>query len=146
MMCGDARKTPASRRTFAHYHATTQIQISGPPPGRYQCRRCVLPLQSAPQLGSRRRLAGGGLKHASDSALERVEPLLMDLRGLSPLREKKRGVFYRGGRAFLHFHEDGSDVYADVRMAGTEFERFRVSTDGERRRLFAVIRSHLTSD
>ena len=32
--------------------------------------------------------------------------------------EKSPGVFYRSRRAFLHFHEDGDDIYADVRLDG----------------------------
>ena len=47
------------------------------------------------------------------------------------LTEKKRGIFYTGSRAFLHFHEDPSGLHADVRL-GAEFERFRVETSEER--------------
>ena len=83
------------------------------------------------------------MKHATAQALDRVEPLLAELRTLDALTEKKRGVFYRKSRAFLHFHEDGTEVYADVRLAGTEFERFRVSSRAEGQRLLAAIRSGL---
>lgn len=83
------------------------------------------------------------VKHATAQALDRVEPLLAELRTLDALTEKKRGVFYRKSRAFLHFHEDGSDVYADVRLAGAEFERFRVSSRAEGQRLLAAVRSGL---
>jgi hypothetical protein len=83
------------------------------------------------------------MKHATPQALDRVEPLLAALRALEGLREKKRGVFYRKSRAFLHFHEDGSDVYADVRLGGAEFERFRVSSQAETRQLLAAIRARL---
>jgi hypothetical protein len=44
------------------------------------------------------------LRHATPAALDRVEGLLAALRGLEALREKKRGTFYRGSGAFLHFH------------------------------------------
>ena len=62
------------------------------------------------------------------------------LRGLDGLREKSRGVFYRGSRAFLHFHEDPSGMYADVRLSA-EFQRMRVTTKGERKRLLSVVRA-----
>ena len=81
------------------------------------------------------------MKHATEQALDRIEPLLAALRALDDLREKKRGVFYRKSRAFLHFHEDGSDMYADVRLDGTAFERFRVMSQAEIRQLLAAIRA-----
>ncbi len=83
------------------------------------------------------------MKHADDGTLDRVEVLLAELRTLAGLKEKKRGVFYRKSRAFLHFHADGPDVYADVRLTGPGFERFRVSSGAERKRLLAAIRAQL---
>jgi hypothetical protein len=85
------------------------------------------------------------VKHATPGALDRVEPLLAELRAVAGLTEKKRGVFYRKSRAFLHFHEDGADMYADVRLAGPEFERFRVSSRAEAKHLLAAIRARLAS-
>jgi hypothetical protein len=61
------------------------------------------------------------------------------MRGLT---EKKRGVFYRRSTAFLHFHEDPSGFYADVRLAG-DFERFRVETGDEQNELLAKVRACL---
>jgi hypothetical protein len=43
------------------------------------------------------------------------------------LKEKSRGTFYRQGRAFIHFHEDGHAFYADVRLED-EFERLNVTS------------------
>jgi hypothetical protein len=54
------------------------------------------------------------LRHARDQDLDRVEDLLAQLRALPGLVEKKRGVFYRRGRAFLHFHEDPAGMFADL--------------------------------
>jgi len=71
------------------------------------------------------------MKHAGSLALDQLEPLLAAIRALPGLKEKGRGVFYRGGKAFLHFHEDPAGLFADVRLAGTEFERFRVETTRE---------------
>ena len=51
-------------------------------------------------------------------------------------RRSRRGVFYRGSRAFLHFHEDPSGFYADVRL-DADFERMRVTTKAERKRLLS---------
>ena len=40
----------------------------------------------------------------------------MELRKLPQLRERKRGYFSRGTRAFLHFHQDAGNLYVDVRL------------------------------
>jgi hypothetical protein len=80
------------------------------------------------------------MKHVSASGLDQLDDLLRELRGVDGLKEKKRGVFYRGSRAFLHFHEDPSGLYADVRI-DAEFERMRVTTKAERKRLLSVARA-----
>jgi hypothetical protein len=79
------------------------------------------------------------VKRISPAALDELEHVLGELRRLDGLTEKKRGVFYRGSRAFLHFHEDPRGLFADVRV-DTDFERFRVTTEAERRRLIAIVR------
>ncbi|WP_309605688.1 hypothetical protein [Phenylobacterium sp.] len=54
------------------------------------------------------------MRHARDSDLDRVEDLLVQLRTLPGLIEKKRGVFYRKSRSFLHFHQDPRGIFADI--------------------------------
>jgi hypothetical protein len=81
------------------------------------------------------------MKHATKSALDELDGLLTDLRGVNGLTERTRGAFYRGSRAFLHFHEDPTGFYADVRLNGAEFERMRVSTKVERKRLLSRVRA-----
>lgn len=76
----------------------------------------------------------GHVRHATAAALDELEPLLNRLRQLDGLTEKKRGVFYRNGKAFLHFHEDPSGLHADVRLE-IDFERFRVQTSDEQSEL-----------
>ena len=80
------------------------------------------------------------MRHAGTDALDRLEPLLHELRQQAGLVERSRGVFYRRSKAFLHFHEDHSGLYADVRV-DDEFERFPVSSGDERRKLVALVRS-----
>jgi hypothetical protein len=74
------------------------------------------------------------MKHAGQDALDRLEPLLSQLRRREALREKSRGAFYRGGRAFLHFHEHGPELFADIRV-GDDFERAPVTKAAERKAL-----------
>jgi hypothetical protein len=71
------------------------------------------------------------MKHAGAAALDQLEPLLAEIRALPGLKEKSRGVFYRGSKAFLHFHEDPAGLFADVRL-GADFDRYRVETEEER--------------
>lgn len=71
------------------------------------------------------------MRHATSGALDELEPFLERLRAIDGLVEKRRGVFHRRSRAFLHCHEDPSGLHADVRL-GADFERFRVQTPEER--------------
>ncbi len=79
------------------------------------------------------------MKHAGPEALDALEPLLAELRERTALKERSRGVYYRAGRAFLHFHEHGDDaLHADLRT-GEDFERFPATTQAERRALLRRI-------
>jgi hypothetical protein len=70
------------------------------------------------------------MKHATEKTLERLSDLLDGIRARDGIREKKTGVFYRGSKAFLPFHEDPAGLFADFRV-GEEFERLPVNTAGE---------------
>jgi hypothetical protein len=71
------------------------------------------------------------VKHAGRAALDQLEPLLAQVRAAGGLKERSRGVFYRGSKAFLHFHEDPAGLFADVRGAdGEAFDRLRVDDSG----------------
>jgi hypothetical protein len=74
------------------------------------------------------RYGGPAMRHATPQDLERIAPLLHDLRTLDGLTERTPGVFYRRSRAFLHFHGDPDGIFADVRLQGDEFERMPVSS------------------
>jgi len=81
------------------------------------------------------------MKHATAAALDRLEPLLTELRTLPGLVERSRGVFYRKGRAFLHFHQDPTGLFADLRDAeGRDFDRFDVTHTEGRNRLLGAVR------
>ena len=78
------------------------------------------------------------MRHARTAALDELEPLILRLRQVDGLVERKRGVFYRKSKAFLHFHEDPSGLYADVRLAA-DFERFHVQTLAEQEALLEKV-------
>jgi hypothetical protein len=67
------------------------------------------------------------LKRAGPDTLGRIAPLLEELRARGVLRETRPGVFALRSRAFLHFHDDPSGIFADVRLAD-DFVRMPVTT------------------
>jgi hypothetical protein len=82
------------------------------------------------------------VRHATQEDLDRVEALLVELRKLPRLRERKRGYFSRGSRAFLHFHEDAGDLYVDVKI-DSAFQRVRVTSRNEQADLLSRLRKAL---
>jgi hypothetical protein len=70
------------------------------------------------------------MKHAGPDALLSLQSLLTELRARAGMIEKKPGIFYRRGKAFLHFHEDPLGLFADVSgLAG--WDRYAVNTPAE---------------
>jgi hypothetical protein len=63
------------------------------------------------------------MKHASAATLRQIQPLLAELRALPGLKEKSAGTFYRGGSAFLHFHEDPAGLFVDIKVGGNWMRR-----------------------
>jgi hypothetical protein len=84
------------------------------------------------------------MKHAGEAALDALEDLLVSLRSNQGLKEKQRGIFYRKSKAFLHFHEDPTGLFADLRI-GADWERFPVNTTSERAALLAQVRRETAS-
>ena len=70
------------------------------------------------------------MKHAGPDALARISPLLAELRSRPVLRERRPGIFELKHRAFLHFHDDPSGIFADVRLA-EGFVRLPVTSRSE---------------
>lgn len=71
-----------------------------------------------------------------------MEALLVELRGLPQLRERERGYFSRGPRAFVHFHEDAGDLYVDVKL-DSRFRRMKVTTPAEQAVFLTRVRESL---
>jgi len=78
------------------------------------------------------------MKHAGPAALDRLESLLEKLRREPRLKEKSRGTFYRAGRAFLHFHEHGDELFADIRL-GDDFERLSATKPAAQAALLKLV-------
>jgi hypothetical protein len=82
------------------------------------------------------------VRHATQDDLDRIATLLAELRGLAQLRERKPGNFWRASRAFVHFHEDAGDLYADVRLDG-QFKRLKVTGAQEQASFLSQVREAL---
>ena len=74
------------------------------------------------------------MKHASAATLSEIRGLLASLRALPGLKEKSASAFYRGGTAFLHFHEDPAGLFVDMKVDG-EWTRRAVNSETARKRL-----------
>lgn len=87
------------------------------------------------------------MKHASESTLEGLSALLDQLRSIDGLVEKRPGVFYRRSKTFLHFHEDPSGFFVDIRVRIDDpFTRLPVTTRGQQSELVSTIMRALQTE
>ena len=84
------------------------------------------------------------MKHAGPDTLQALAPLRARLRALPGLVERTPGCFYRGSKAFLHFHDDPSGVHADVKLGAAGFTRMRAQSAQEHEALMAAAAGMLT--
>ena len=78
------------------------------------------------------------MKHAGPAALDDLHDVLAAIRRHASLRERRRGTFYLGVKAFLHFHEDRAGPFADV-WTTDRWTRLRVATKRERATLVRTV-------
>ena len=78
------------------------------------------------------------MKHADAATLATLSDLIENLRKRSALVEKQLGVFYTKSRAFLHFHQDPTGLFADLRD-GSDWRRFPVNKPDECAMLLAAV-------
>jgi hypothetical protein len=82
------------------------------------------------------------VRHPRPAALDSIEPVLEELRRIDGLTERRRGVFYRRTNPFLHFHEDPTGMYADLKL-GPTFERQQATDPDEQAARLARVRRAL---
>ena len=76
------------------------------------------------------------MAHADPAALQRLLPLLRQLREIKGLREMQPGTFYLKGSAFIHFHDAAGALIADLKKADASgFDRYPVDTPAGQRKL-----------
>ena len=80
------------------------------------------------------------MRHLTDTGRHTLAPLLEQLRAVPGLAEPRPASFTFRRQGILHFHEDGDDFFADVKLDGTTYERWRVTTRTEQARLVRAVR------
>jgi len=83
------------------------------------------------------------MKHATPEAIARIEPLLKRVRCIEGLKEKRPGIYYYKSSAFLHFHEDEDEIFADIKIEPPVFERLPVTTKHQQNILVKWIRDFI---
>lgn len=69
------------------------------------------------------------MRYATAADLDQLEALLAAIRQREGMVERQRGIFYRRGRALLHFHAHQGELLADLR-ADEGFARFVLAGAG----------------
>jgi hypothetical protein len=83
------------------------------------------------------------MRHAGNETLGQLNDFLEELRRRAHLKERRPGIFYLKSSAFLHFHDDASGIFCDVKLDHRSYSRHRVSTRAERATLLKQIDSSL---
>ena len=83
--------------------------------------------------------------HATEKTLAKYSAFIESIRTIDGINERRPGVFYRKSKAFLHFHEDPTGLYADLRTDVNEgFVRIRVESGAEQSAILREIVTALT--
>ena len=76
------------------------------------------------------------MARADADALRALLPVLRQLREIKGVKEAQPGVFYARRDAFIHFHDEGGVVYAELKKpGGSGFDRFPLATAADQRKL-----------
>ncbi len=76
------------------------------------------------------------MARADAVALQRLLPVLRQLREIKGVQEKQPGIFYARRDAFVHFHDVGGVLHADLKKpGGSGFDRYPLTTPAEQRKL-----------
>jgi hypothetical protein len=73
---------------------------------------------------------------ADEEALKKLVPVLRQLREIKGVQETKPGIFYARRDAFIHFHDEGGMLFADLKKpGGSGFDRYPLDTPAQQRKL-----------
>jgi len=76
------------------------------------------------------------MARADADALRSLLPVLRQLREIKGVKETQPGVFQARRDAFIHFHDEGGVLHADLKKpGGSSFDRFPLATPADQRKL-----------
>ena len=76
------------------------------------------------------------MARAEAEALQKLLPVLRQLREIKGVQETRPGIFYARRDAFIHFHDEGGALFADLKKAGgSGFDRYPLETPAQQRKL-----------
>ena len=76
------------------------------------------------------------MARAEAEALQKLLPVLRQLREIKGVQETKPGIFYARRDAFIHFHDEAGTLFADLkRHGGAGFDRYPLDTAAQQRKL-----------
>ena len=76
------------------------------------------------------------MARADEQALKTLAPILRQLREIKGVKEKSPGIFYGRNDVFIHFHDEGGVLHADLKKpGGSGFDRYPLATPAEHRKL-----------
>ena len=76
------------------------------------------------------------MARAEAEALQKLLPVLRQLREIKGVQETRPGIFYARRDAFIHFHDEGGALHADLKKAGgSGFDRYPLATPAQQRKL-----------
>lgn len=76
------------------------------------------------------------MARAGAEALQKLLPVLRQLREIKGVREEKPGIFYARREAFIHFHDEDGKLHADLKKpGGAGFDRYPLDSAAEQRKL-----------
>lgn len=72
------------------------------------------------------------MAHARPDDLKHLRAQLDELRCWPRLKERSPGIFYFGAKPFLHFHTEGSRLWADVKRSAGGWSEIPATTKRDR--------------
>ncbi len=76
------------------------------------------------------------MARAEADALQKLQPVLRQLREIKGVQETRPGIFYARRDAFIHFHDEAGALFADLKKAGgAGFDRYPLETAAQQRKL-----------
>jgi len=76
------------------------------------------------------------MARADAEALKPLALVLRQLREIKGVQEKSPGIFYARRDAYVHFHVEDGELFADLKKpGGAGFDRFPLGTSAEQRKL-----------